>query len=153
MAHTFTPPGPKSFRKFTRESLKAIESRIAEENKKSKDKRERIKVDACEEKPNSGLEAGKSLPFIYGDTPRGLVSTPLEDLDQFYINQATFIVVNKKKTISRFNAAPALYIFSPFNLLRRLSIKILVHTYPSQVLKHADGDCLAVLDGSYVHTL
>lgn len=88
MAHTFTPPGPQSLRKFTRESLKAIESRIAEEYKKSKDKRERIKDDRCETKPNSGLEAGKNLPFIYGDIPRTLVSTPLEDLDQFYINQA-----------------------------------------------------------------
>ncbi|XP_039539547.1 sodium channel, voltage-gated, type I-like, alpha [Pimephales promelas] len=134
MAHTLTPPGPKSFHKFTRESLKAIERRIAEEKKKSKDKRERIRNDECETKPNSGLEAGKSLPFIYGDIPRGLVSTPLEDLDQFYINQATFIVVNKKKTISRFNAAPALYIFSPFNPLRRLSIKILVHTLFSMII-------------------
>uniref|UniRef100_A0A673KEM1 Sodium channel protein n=1 Tax=Sinocyclocheilus rhinocerous TaxID=307959 RepID=A0A673KEM1_9TELE len=127
MAHSFTQPGPKSFRKFTRESLKAIESRIAEENaRKSKDKQERNKDDECRRKPNSGLEAGKNLPFIYGDVPRGLVSTPLEDLDQFYSNQAAFIVVNKKKTISRFNAAPALYIFSPFNLLRRISVKILV---------------------------
>ncbi|XP_043103972.1 sodium channel, voltage-gated, type I-like, alpha [Puntigrus tetrazona] len=129
MAHSFTPPGPKSFRKFTRESLKAIESRIAEENaRKSKDKQERNKDNECGKKPNSGLEAGKNLPFIYGDVPRGLVSTPLEDLDQFYSNQTTFIVVNRKKTITRFNAAPALYIFSPFNLLRRISIKILVHS-------------------------
>lgn len=89
MAHSFTPPGPKSFRKFTRESLKAIESRIAEENaRKSKDKQERNKDDECRRKPNSGLEAGKNLPFIYGDIPRGLVSTPLEDLDQFYSSQA-----------------------------------------------------------------
>ncbi|XP_059418520.1 sodium channel, voltage-gated, type I-like, alpha [Carassius carassius] len=129
MAHTFTPPGPKSFHKFTRESLKAIESRITEENsRKSKDKHERNKNDECRRKPNSGLEAGKNLPFIYGDVPRGLVSTPLEDLDQFYSSQATFIVVNKKKAISRFNAASALYIFSPFNPLRRISIKILVHS-------------------------
>ncbi|XP_067265956.1 sodium channel, voltage-gated, type I-like, alpha isoform X3 [Chanodichthys erythropterus] len=134
MAHILTPPGPKSFRKFTRESLKAIESRIAEENKKSKDKRERIKDDECERKPNSGLEAGKCLPFIYGDIPRGMVSTPLEDLDQFYINQTTFIVVNKKKTITRFNATPALYIFSPFNPLRRISIKVLVHSLFSMVI-------------------
>uniref|UniRef100_A0A8C2DI04 Sodium channel protein n=1 Tax=Cyprinus carpio TaxID=7962 RepID=A0A8C2DI04_CYPCA len=130
MAHSFTPPGPKSFHKFTRESLKAIESRIAEENaRKSKDKQERNKDDESRRKPNSGLEAGKNLPFIYGDVPRGLVSTPLEDLDQFYSNQRTFIVVNKKKTISRFNAAPALYIFSPFNLLRRISVKILVYAF------------------------
>uniref|UniRef100_A0A8C2CNC7 Sodium channel protein n=1 Tax=Cyprinus carpio TaxID=7962 RepID=A0A8C2CNC7_CYPCA len=135
MAHTFTPPGPKSFHKFTRESLKAIESRIAEENaRKSKDKQERNKDHECRRKPNSGLEAGKNLPFIYGDVPRGHVSTPLEDLDQFYSNQTTFIVVNKKNTISRFNAAPALYIFSPFNPLRRISIKILVHSYPSPLI-------------------
>ncbi|XP_052422350.1 sodium channel protein type 1 subunit alpha-like [Carassius gibelio] len=129
MAHSFTPPGPKSFHKFTRESLKAIESRIAEENaRKSKDKQERNKDDECRRKPNSGLETGKNLPFIYGDVPRGLVSTPLEDLDQFYSNRATFIVVDKKKTIIRFNATPALYIFSPFNPLRRISVKILVHS-------------------------
>uniref|UniRef100_A0A8C1E249 Sodium channel protein n=1 Tax=Cyprinus carpio carpio TaxID=630221 RepID=A0A8C1E249_CYPCA len=129
------PITSNDFHKFTRESLKAIESRIAEENaRKSKDKQERNKDDECRRKPNSGLEAGKNLPFIYGDVPRGHVSTPLEDLDQFYSNQTTFIVVNKKNTISRFNAAPALYIFSPFNPLRRISIKILVHSYPSPLI-------------------
>lgn len=88
MAQTFTPPGPKSFRLFTRESLKAIEGRIAEENaKKSKDKQERSKDDGTKRKPNSGLEAGKKLPIIYGEVPRGMVSTLLEDLDQFYSNE------------------------------------------------------------------
>ncbi|XP_052005088.1 LOW QUALITY PROTEIN: sodium channel, voltage-gated, type I-like, alpha [Xyrauchen texanus] len=129
MAQMFTPPGPKSFRQFTRESLKAIESRIAEENaKKSKEKRERCKHDGSGTTPNSGLLAGKKLPFIYGDPPRKFLSTPLEDLDQFYSNQTTFIVVNKQKTITRFNASPALYIISPFNPLRKISIKILVHS-------------------------
>ncbi|XP_055071354.2 sodium channel, voltage-gated, type I-like, alpha isoform X4 [Misgurnus anguillicaudatus] len=126
MAQTLTPPGPKSFRLFTRESLKAIESRIAEENaKKSKDKQERNKDNG---KPNSGLEAGKKLPFIYGELPRKMASTPLDDLDRFYSSKRTFIVVNKKNTINRFNASPALYIFSPFNPLRRIAIKILVHS-------------------------
>ncbi|KAI7808660.1 putative sodium channel [Triplophysa rosa] len=111
MAQTFTPPGPKSLRLFTRESLKAIEGRIAEENGKKK--------------PNSGLEAGKKMPIIYGEVPRGMVSTLLEDLDQFYRNETTFIVVNKQNAITRFNATPALYIFSPFNPFRRISIKIL----------------------------
>ncbi|XP_056610320.1 sodium channel, voltage-gated, type I-like, alpha [Triplophysa dalaica] len=129
MAQTFTPPGPKSLRLFTRESLKAIEGRIAEENgKKSKDKRERIDDDGTKRKPNSGLEAGKKIPIIYGDVPRGMVSTPLEDLDRFYSNETNFIVVNKQNAIYRFNATPALYIFSPFNPLRRISIKILVHS-------------------------
>ncbi|KFZ49828.1 Sodium channel protein type 3 subunit alpha, partial [Podiceps cristatus] len=38
-------------------------------------------------KPNSDLEAGKTLPFIYGDIPPGMVSEPLEDLDPYYINK------------------------------------------------------------------
>ncbi|NXW23000.1 SCN3A protein, partial [Circaetus pectoralis] len=38
-------------------------------------------------KPNSDLEAGKTLPFIYGDIPPGMVSEPLEDLDPYYINE------------------------------------------------------------------
>ncbi|XP_051565573.1 sodium channel protein type 2 subunit alpha-like [Myxocyprinus asiaticus] len=135
MAQMFTPPGPKSLRLFTRESLKAIESRIAEENaNKSKEKGERDKDDGSGTKPNSGLEAGKKLPFIYGDPPRKLLSTPLEDLDKFYSKQTTFIVVNKQKTITRFNASPALYIFSPFNPLRRISIKILVHSLFSMII-------------------
>ncbi|TRY93524.1 hypothetical protein DNTS_032377 [Danionella cerebrum] len=154
MAHSFTPPGPQSLRKFTRESLKAIEARIAEENarKAKKNKQERNKDEELRRKPNSSLEAGKNLPFIYGDIPKGLVSVPLEDLDQFYSNQATFIVVNKKKQISRFNAAPALYIFSPFNPLRRISppewaknIEYLftaIYTFEALVKIIARGFCL-----------
>lgn len=42
----------------------------------------------------------------------------------------TFIVLNKGKTIFRFSATPALYFISPFNPVRRLAIKILIHSYP-----------------------
>ncbi|KAL8183400.1 UNVERIFIED_CONTAM: Sodium channel protein type 2 subunit alpha [Gekko kuhli] len=82
------PPGPDSFRFFTRESLAAIEQRIAEE-KASKSKQDRKDIDDDENgpKPNSDLEAGKSLPFIYGDIPPGMVSEPLEDLDPYYLNK------------------------------------------------------------------
>ncbi|NWQ73260.1 SCN1A protein, partial [Columbina picui] len=76
-------------------------------------------------KPSSDLEAGKTLPFIYGDIPPGMVSEPLEDLDPYYINKKTFIVLNKGKTIFRFSATPALYLLSPFNVIRRIAIKIL----------------------------
>ncbi|NXX16096.1 SCN1A protein, partial [Podargus strigoides] len=76
-------------------------------------------------KPSNDLEAGKTLPFIYGDIPPGMVSEPLEDLDPYYINKKTFIVLNKEKTIFRFSATPALYLLSPFNIIRRIAIKIL----------------------------
>ncbi|KAG7455504.1 hypothetical protein MATL_G00257440, partial [Megalops atlanticus] len=39
-----------------------------------------------------------------------------------------FIVLNKGKAIFRFSATSALYIFSPFHPIRRISIRILVHS-------------------------
>ncbi|XP_036109599.1 sodium channel protein type 9 subunit alpha isoform X1 [Molossus molossus] len=121
------PPGPQSFVYFKKQSLALIEQRIAE--RKTKEPKEEKKDDHEEgPKPSSDLEAGKQLPFIYGDIPPGMVSEPLEDLDPYYADKKTFIVLNKGKAIFRFNATPALYILSPFSPLRRISIKILVHS-------------------------
>ncbi|XP_069376680.1 sodium channel protein type 2 subunit alpha-like isoform X1 [Paralichthys olivaceus] len=129
MAQLLVPPGPDSFLPFVPESLAAIERRIAEEEaRKPRAERRSDSDDENGPKPNSDLEAGKSLPFIYGDTPSSLVSTPLEDLDPYYSNQKTFIVLNRGKAIFRFNATPALYILSPFNPLRRIAIRVLVHS-------------------------
>ncbi|KAK2888922.1 hypothetical protein Q8A67_014297 [Cirrhinus molitorella] len=130
-AQLLVPPGPDSFRPFVPESLAAIEQRIAEEAaQRPKGERRPDDDDENGPKPNSDLEAGKSLPFIYGDIPSNMVSVPLEDLDTYYSNQKTFIVLNRGKAIFRFNATPALYILSPFNPLRRISIRVLVHSYP-----------------------
>ncbi|KAI1237207.1 hypothetical protein IHE44_0014465 [Lamprotornis superbus] len=127
------PPGPDSFRYFTRESLAAIEQRINEEKAKKSKQERKDDDDEDGPKPNSDLEAGKTLPFIYGDIPPGMVSEPLEDLDPYYINKKTFIVLNKGKAIFRFSATSALYMLTPFNPLRKIAIKILVHSYPFQV--------------------
>ncbi|XP_060007453.1 sodium channel protein type 3 subunit alpha-like [Lagenorhynchus albirostris] len=127
------PPGPESFRLFTRESLAAIEKRAAEEKAK-KPKREQNNDDENKPKPNSDLEAGKNLPFIYGDIPPGMVSEPLEDLDPYYINKKTFIVLNKGKAIFRFSATSALYILTPLNPVRKIAIKILVHSLFSMLI-------------------
>ncbi|XP_029306489.1 sodium channel protein type 2 subunit alpha-like isoform X1 [Cottoperca gobio] len=135
MAQLLVPPGPDSFRPFVPESLCAIERRITEEE--ARRPRPDRRIDTDDEngpKPNSDLEAGKSLPFIYGDIPPRLVSTPLEDLDTFYSNQKTFIVLNRGKAIFRFNATPALYILSPFNPLRRVAIRVLVHSMFSMMI-------------------
>ncbi|XP_078795401.1 sodium channel, voltage-gated, type I-like, alpha isoform X2 [Oryzias latipes] len=128
MAQLYQPPDPESLRLFTRESLKAIEARIEEENAKKPKEEKKKRKNKTDFKPNRDLMAGKPLPILYGDIPNGLVSTPLEELDPAYYNQKTFIVLNKRKMIFRFNAAPALYFLGPFNPIRRLSIKILVHS-------------------------
>ncbi|XP_043549833.1 sodium channel, voltage-gated, type I-like, alpha isoform X1 [Chiloscyllium plagiosum] len=127
------PPGPDSLRLFTRESLANIERCIAEEKAK-KPKDHHGDDDENGPKPNRDLEAGKTLPYIYGDIPPGMVSEPMEDLDPFYSTQKTFIVLNKGKAIFRFSATPALYILSPFNPLRKLAIKILVHSLFSMLI-------------------
>nr|XP_010304588.1 PREDICTED: sodium channel protein type 3 subunit alpha-like [Balearica regulorum gibbericeps] len=128
------PPGPESFRYFTRDSLAAIEKRSAEEKAKKPKQEHTDDDDENGPKPNSDLEAGKTLPFIYGDIPPGMVSEPLEDLDPYYINQKTFIVLNKGKAIFRFSATSALYILTPFNPIRKIAIKILVHSLFSMLI-------------------
>ncbi|XP_009674478.1 sodium channel protein type 2 subunit alpha isoform X1 [Struthio camelus] len=128
------PPGPDSFRYFTRESLAAIEQRINEEKAKKSKQERKDDDDEDGPKPNSDLEAGKTLPFIYGDIPPGMVSEPLEDLDPYYINKKTFIVLNKGKAIFRFSATSALYMLTPFNPLRKIAIKILVHSLFSMLI-------------------
>ncbi|XP_015679123.1 sodium channel protein type 1 subunit alpha [Protobothrops mucrosquamatus] len=127
------PPGPDSFHYFTRESLAAIEQRIVAEKAKQS-KQDHKDNDENGPKPSRDLEAGKSLPFIYGDIPSGMVATPLEDLDPFYVNTKTFIVLNRGKAIFRFSATPALYILTPFNPLRKIAIKILVHSLFSMLI-------------------
>ncbi|XP_008296479.1 sodium channel protein type 4 subunit alpha A [Stegastes partitus] len=96
MATLLPPSGTDAFRPFTQESLAEIE-RLAEERKKA------AEVEGHEDEglaaPNSDLEAGKSLPLIYGDPPSELMNTPLEDLDPFYKAQKTFIVISKGNTI------------------------------------------------------
>ncbi|XP_078259920.1 sodium channel protein type 2 subunit alpha-like isoform X3 [Rhinoraja longicauda] len=134
MAQTqLAPPGPDSLVHFTRESLVAIERCIAEEKAK-KPKDQHNNDDENGPKPHRDLEAGKSLPFIYGDLPRGMVSEPMEDLDSFYRAKKTFIVLNRGKAIFRFSATPALYILSPFNPIRKIAIKILVHSLFSMLI-------------------
>ncbi|XP_053611673.1 sodium channel protein para isoform X7 [Plodia interpunctella] len=135
------------FRPFTRESLAAIEARIAEEHAKQKElekkraegendlgrtkKKKEVRYDDEDEdegpQPDATLEQGLPLPVrMQGSFPLELASTPLEDIDPFYHNQRTFVVISKGKDIFRFSATNALFL-DPFNPIRRVAIYILVH--------------------------
>ncbi|KAM9391754.1 sodium channel protein type 4 subunit alpha B [Pholidichthys leucotaenia] len=132
MAPLLPPVGSEVFRRFTPASLEEIQRRY-EAEKKQKEKRKEKNIEIAEEdlpKPASDLEAGKPLPFIYGDPPPELLNIPLEELDPFYQSKKTFIVVGKGNVIYRFNAEPACYLLGPFNPLRLFAIKILIHSYP-----------------------
>ncbi|XP_052049881.1 sodium channel protein type 4 subunit alpha [Apodemus sylvaticus] len=120
------PPGPHCLRPFTPESLAAIEQRAVEEEARLQ-RNKQMEIEEPERKPRSDLEAGKNLPLIYGDPPPEVIGIPLEDLDPYYSDKKTFIVLNKGKAIFRFSATPALYMLSPFSIVRRVAIKVLIH--------------------------
>ncbi|PNI74008.1 SCN5A isoform 8 [Pan troglodytes] len=131
MANFLLPRGTSSFRRFTRESLAAIEKRMAEKQARGSTTLQESREGLPEEeapRPQLDLQASKKLPDLYGNPPRELIGEPLEDLDPFYSNQKTFIVLNKGKTIFRFSATNALYVLSPFHPIRRAAVKILVHS-------------------------
>ncbi|XP_029384777.1 sodium channel protein type 5 subunit alpha-like isoform X4 [Echeneis naucrates] len=129
MAGCVFPMGPESFQRFTPDSLAAIEQRIAQEEARRKKHYQEDLGDVELPQPRADLEAGKQLPRIFADIPSHLLGVPLEDIDPYYFkDQRTFIVLNKGKAIFRFSATSALYIFSPFHPVRRIAIKILVHS-------------------------
>ncbi|KAH7962433.1 hypothetical protein HPB52_016066 [Rhipicephalus sanguineus] len=127
------------FRPFTRESLAAQEARIAEDAARKALIAQRIEegIPAGDDyvhhsrdhkDADPDLEAGGPLPKrIINDFPPELIATPIEDIDKFYENKRTFVVVSKSKDIFRFSSTNALFLLSPFNPVRRLAICILVH--------------------------
>ncbi|XP_067610130.1 sodium channel protein type 11 subunit alpha isoform X3 [Pseudorca crassidens] len=119
-------PDARNFRPFTPDSLAAIKKRIAiqKEKKKSKDQT----AAEPQPRPQLDLKVSRKLPMLYGDIPHELIGKPLEDLDPFYRNHKTFMVLNKKRTIYRFSAKRALFILGPFNSIRSLAIRISVHS-------------------------
>ncbi|XP_077665632.1 sodium channel protein type 5 subunit alpha-like [Eretmochelys imbricata] len=110
------------FCQFTRESLAAIEKRIAA-YKNFEDHQPKEKP-----RPQLDLQVFQKLPTLYGNPPQELVGKPLEDLDPYYNDHKSFMVLNKRKTIFRFTATRTLCILSPFQPIRRAVIKILVHS-------------------------
>ncbi|XP_063568916.1 sodium channel protein type 7 subunit alpha [Pongo abelii] len=115
-------PEPKGLVPFTKESFELIKQHIAKTHNEEHEEEDL--------KPNPDLEVGKKLPFIYGNISHGMVSEPLEDVDPYYYKKTnTFIVLNKNRTIFRFNAASILCTLSPFNCIRRTTIKVLVHPF------------------------
>ncbi|XP_021410982.1 sodium channel protein type 5 subunit alpha [Lonchura striata] len=122
----FLLPGTNNFRRFTQESLAAIKKRI--DAKKNCQKNTTEQKPEEKPRPQLDLKAFQKLPALYGNPPPELIGEPLEDLDPYYKDHKVFIVLNKQKTIYRFTATRALWIFSPFHPIRRRAIKILILT-------------------------
>nr|prf voltage-gated Na channel [Rattus norvegicus] len=127
----FASVGTTNFRRFTPESLAEIEKQIAAHRaaKKARTKHRGQEDKGEKPRPQLDLKDCNQLPKFYGELPAELVGEPLEDLDPFYSTHRTFMVLNKSRTISRFSATWALWLFSPFNLIRRTAIKVSVHSW------------------------
>ncbi|KAI4503796.1 hypothetical protein M0802_001199 [Mischocyttarus mexicanus] len=124
------------FRPFTRESLTAIEARIAEEHAKQKELEKKraegeVRYDDEDEdegpQPDPALEQGAPIPVrLHNVFPPELASTPLEDIDTFYQNQrlsGVFVVFRVIFTgIYTFESAVKVmargFILQPFTYLR-----------------------------------
>ncbi|XP_047672352.1 sodium channel protein type 4 subunit alpha B isoform X3 [Tachysurus fulvidraco] len=130
MACLLPHAGTSVLRRFTPESLAECERLKAEEDAEiANRKAQGIEIPEEElPKPAKDLEVGKPLPFIYGDPPPELLNIPLEELDPYYKSKKTFIVISKGNTINRFNVESACYLLSPFNPIRRFSIRVLIHS-------------------------
>ncbi|CAF0840530.1 unnamed protein product [Rotaria sordida] len=137
------------FREFTHESFRRIEryrqeevERIASERLerqaiRGNDNNERrcmIKSSKdepiCPKRvPNKELAVGQTLPRVLQHKfPPKLIGKPIEEIDSYYRTDYAFVVINRNKTIFRFSATSAFFIFSPFNCFRRLAIRILTHS-------------------------
>jgi hypothetical protein len=88
-----------NFRLFTKESITKIEKRIAEDKiaaelqrKKEEEEREKNKEHEKEReeekpRPTPALEQGKPLPTRFGDFPKEYYGKPIEEIDDYYLNQ------------------------------------------------------------------
>ncbi|KAF0047322.1 hypothetical protein F2P81_000955 [Scophthalmus maximus] len=110
MAAMLLPTGPDGLRRFTRESLAAMEQRIAQEQAKNTKVCHESYRNAEPPKPRADLEAGKQLPRIFGDIPTELIGVPLEDIDPFYYK-------NKRIFARGFCLLPFTFLRDPWNWL------------------------------------
>ena len=97
--------------------------------------------------PNPKLAQGNDVPRRYGIFPLHLASTPIVDIDPYYKDKRTFMVVTNGQSIIRFSAHNALFILSPFHPIRRIAIRVLAHPLFSLIV------ILTILANCYVMIL
>lgn len=107
------------FKPFTGESLEKIKlRRVSKPNNKTQ----------IELEPDPYLASGQQLPpVLLRQLPSELIGQPLEDIDPYYADRETFVIISRGKELTRFSASSALCIFGPFHPIRRIVLCILVN--------------------------
>lgn len=70
---------------------------------------------------------GNDIPRKYGDFPPELSGVPICDIDPYYDDKLTFMVVSEGGSIYRFSANSSLFLLPPFHPIRRIAIVVLTH--------------------------
>lgn len=115
-----------SFKPFTPESLVNIQRKKAQRQKKQST----AYLDPAKPKlePDPYLASGQQLPpALVRQLPPDLIGKPIEDIDPYYADQDTFVIISRGKELTRFSATKALYILGPFHPIRRVVLYILVN--------------------------
>ncbi|CAG5099650.1 Oidioi.mRNA.OKI2018_I69.XSR.g16619.t1.cds [Oikopleura dioica] len=123
----------RNHRLFDRQMLEEIRQRRADQQIQPSPEEDGMFQDPLLElyrKPDPTLVDGQSLTTMFGKFPPELLGKQIEDVDYYYRNKKTFCVINRrfgKRYINRFSASKSLYLFSPFNPVRRAAIKAIIN--------------------------
>lgn len=113
------------FKPFTIESLLNIRAR--RESRFVDGAKERYKPQS-EREPDPYLASGQQLPpVLLRQLPAELIGRPIEDIDPFYSDKETFVIISRGKELTRFSASKALCVLGPFHPIRRIVLCILVN--------------------------
>ncbi|CAM5094729.1 unnamed protein product [Eretmochelys imbricata] len=133
----FSLPCSNNFCKFTRESLAAIEKRIAAKKECVGQKPEE------KPRPQLDLQAFQKLPALYGTPPQELIGEPLEDLDPYYSDHKIYA-----GAFSDLGSVSVLRTFRVLRALKTISIvpglKVIVGALIQSVKKLTDVMILTV---------
>ena len=128
------PNGPTTphhgfvFKAFTRDSLASIQQR--RRSTRSNSNKNAAYLDPAKQKPEPDpyLASGQQLPpALVRQLPSELVGKPIEDIDPYYEDKETFVIISRGKELTRFSATEALCMLGPFHPIRRVVLYILVH--------------------------
>lgn len=77
----------------------------------------------------------------YADTQFNLV-----DIDPYYADKRTFMVLTKSGDIYRFSATKGLFLLSPFNPIRRIAITVLTHPlFSTAIISTILANCMVMI--------
>ena len=68
------------------------------------------------------------------------------DIDPYYADKRTFIVLTKSGDITRFSATKGLFLLSPFNPIRRIAISVLTHPlFSTAIISTILANCMVMI--------